>query len=566
MHQPAPTPIRARRLVLTIIAATAILVSVFATAPAARASTTSPIDVKATSASTSSIDVTWSAASTVGTAGWSIHLTDSAGRTWPGTAACKDCRAATIDGLLAGMQYKVQVVGYGGTPIGLGSTTVTVQAGSCAGVGGSCVTIGSGEGDPISHVAQGILHGTTVKSDLEKAAALNPKSWRIAAGDFARFARAREIGGSITALLSDPWAGWAERHGMAGQNPWGDWDKYREYVAGVVRYHISAGMLPDYWEVQNEPDYATQYTASPAASRALILEQFKVAHDAIRSVLPEARIVGPSLSQYRYGDPAAPIDLVSFLDFVDANDLQYDVAWHELGNSLPGTITGDPKSTVSHVQSVRAAIADRGLTDVEIHINEYGARWHFDQPGSHVGYMAALETSDVHVANMACWPITDAGTTYSTCFSDPGLLDGLITPLGLESDTYAVHEDYAAMVGRHVQTSTTDMWTSATSARDSEGTVRSLIGRHESCTVVVDAGCHAGLKVAPAGQPVTIALDMACRGNYDVRVQLIANVPNSVPALPATVAAKRMKCGSAGMIKLPALTDGSAYSVVADPR
>jgi len=558
--------IRPLRSGLLLLVALAIGIGAPFATPSAQAATSIPITVKATSPSPSSLKITWSAPTGVGSAGWAVVLKDSAGRTWPPTAACKGCRASVIEGLLAGKRYDVTVIGYGTNPVGLGTTSGTVQAGSCTGVVGTCVHIGTTKMTPVTHVGQGLLHGTTVTSDLQKAAALQPRSWRIAAGDLDRFARARQIGGSITALMSDPWKGWAARNGLAGKNPWADWDKYRQFIVGTVQFHISTGMVPDYWEIQNEPDYPGQYSADQPATRALILQQLQVAHDAIRSVLPNARIVAGSLAQFRFNDAAAPVDLGAIADHAKANGLRFDLAWHEIGNGQPGTLTGDPRSTIAHVDTVRAGLVDRGLTDVRIHINEYGAAWNFDQPGAHVGYLAALETAGVDVASMACWPVLTDGVAFDTCFSDPGLLDGLVSPLGLETDTYAVHKAYAAMAGSRLQTATTDTWTSAISTVDAAGVVRSLVGRSESCTLAVDQGCHTGLAVAPLGTPVTLALKVSCTSTYTLQVQLIANGSNSLGATPTTVVSSTKTCGTNAKVLLPALTDGSAYSVVATPR
>ncbi|MFL6204046.1 MAG: hypothetical protein ACJ739_01720 [Acidimicrobiales bacterium] len=560
--------IRPLRSGLLLVVALALGIGApFATPTAQAAATTTPITVTATSPSSSSLKVTWTAPTGVDVATWAIFPKDSSGRSWPTTFACKGCRSATVDGLVAGMRYDLSVVGYAATTTAVGNAAATVQVGNCSGVLGTCVSIGSTKTTAVTHVGQGLLHGTTVMSDLAKAAALNPQSWRLAAGDMTRFQKARQVGGAITVLMSDPWRGWADRNGLVGKNPWADWDKYRQFIVGTVQFHIATGNVPEYWEIQNEPDYATQYTSDQPATRALILEQLKVAHDAIRSVLPDARIVAPSLAQYRFNEPTALVDLMSVLDHAKANGLRYDLAWHEIGNSQPGTLAGDPKSIVAHVQSIRAAIADRGLTDVRIHINEYGAAWNFDQPGSRVGYLTALETAGANVAGMACWPVVKDGISYDTCFSDPGLLDGLISPLGTETDTYAVHKAYAAMTGSRLQTSATDVWTSGLSTIDSTGKLRALVGRHQSCTLAVDQGCHAGLAVAPLGKPVTLALKVPCTNRYDLQVQLIANVHNSGPAVPVTVSnTYNVRCGTTQKVLLPALTDGSAYSVVSTPR
>jgi hypothetical protein len=371
---------------LAAILTTAVALSVAAPfITSADAATNPPITVTATSPSTSSLKVTWSAPAGTGTGGWVIYLKDSAGRAWPGTSACITCRSATLDDLVAGMRYDITIVGYGTTPIALGTGVGTVQAGSCAAVGGTCVTVSSARGASVSHNAQGFLHGTSSSTSTAKVDALDPQSWRIPARSYAPFVRARQAGGTVTALLSDAWRYWADTHGLVGQNPWADWTKYQEFVVSTVQLHQSLGLLPEYWEIQNEPDHALAYTDSQPETRALVLEQFRVAHDAIRSVLPNARIVGPSLSQFIFADATRTLDLRSFLDFVKANGLRFDLAWHELGHSSPASIAGDPRAVVSHVDTARAALADRGLTDVRIHINEYGAAWNFDQPGVRVG-------------------------------------------------------------------------------------------------------------------------------------------------------------------------------------
>jgi hypothetical protein len=489
-------------------------------------------------------------------------VADSQGRSWGKRTACIDCRSTLVDGLAAGMRYRLSIIGWGTTAtVGL-TLDVTMPAGACAGVTGTCVAVGSQTREAAAHAAQGFVFGMTDRTNVDLVKNLSPRSWRIAPHTPDSFTRARSMGGDITLVLSDSWPAYASQNGLPGANPWADWSQYATFVTSTVKRHVALGMLPEYWEVQNEPDGKGIYTSGSPATRALVLEQYKVAHDAIRSVVPDARIVGPSLSMFRYRDAAAVIDLVSFLDHAAANGLRFDLAWHENGNNALGQFEGDAKSLIGHVDMARQLVADRpSLSDVRVLINEYSAPWNFDQPGATVGYMAALETAGVDGSNRSCFPLPVLGLLYDTCFSQPGLLDGLLLPDGSKADTYAVHQAYAAMTGPRLQASTTDRSTSALSAIDG-GTVRALIGRHQSCTALLDSGCPVGWLPALLGTPVTVKLP--CRGTdaHRVRVELVTDSA-PVAAVAATVLSKTFKCSRGALtVKLSGLADGSVYSVV----
>ena len=560
-----PALARAVRPVVALLAALLVLGSLgVAPLPTARASAATPtIAVTATSTSTSALEVRWVPSAGYSAQAWSLNvLEDASGRSWGQRTACKDCRSTVIDGLSAGVAYRIVVIGWGDT-VASGEARATVSSASCAGVTGTCVTVGAGTRPAAAHVGQGFLFGTTAATDMAAVTALAPRSWRIAPHTPDSFARARAAGGDITLILSDSWRAYVKDNGLLpGTNPWDDFAAYRAFVTSTVRRHINLGMLPEYWEVQNEPDGNNIYGLLSPATRPLVLEQHRVAHDAIRALLPDARIVGPALAKFRYRDALATVDLESFVDFAASNGLRFDIAWHENGNNVLGQYDGDPKSLVGHVDMVRQLIADRpALGQPRILINEFGAPWNFDQPGASVGYLAALETAQVSGANRACFPIRVGLTTYSTCHSEPGLLDGLLLPDGSKADNYLVHQAYAAMTGARLQTSTTDRSTSALSAQDG-GTVRTLVGRHQSCTQGANQGCPLLWKPGQTGTALTVKLPCADGGTYDVRVERIDDLaPTAATAI--TVLASKMTCsGGALSVKLPGLADGAVYSVV----
>ncbi|HUE60146.1 MAG TPA: hypothetical protein VMO88_11225, partial [Acidimicrobiales bacterium] len=71
---------------------------------------------------------------------------------------------------------------------------------------------------------------------------------------------------------------------------------YWEWVPSSVRNLEALGIRVDYWVVYNEPDISLPPSEAATATPDLLLTQFRVAYDAIRSVAPNAAIIGPSTS------------------------------------------------------------------------------------------------------------------------------------------------------------------------------------------------------------------------------------------------------------------------------
>ncbi|MGV3758348.1 MAG: GH39 family glycosyl hydrolase, partial [Actinomycetota bacterium] len=364
-----------------------------------------------------------------------------------------------------------------------GQATVTTPRDPLCQDAASCVAVDVlGDAGESTGVGLGILRGLTTRTDPARVGALRLNHHRIGAVEVERFQVAKAAGGAISVVLSDAWGAYTQQGGRGTLNPWEDWDLYRQFVTDVARWHVVLDQVPDYWEIQNEPDLRQWYpstTAGQEPTRERVLEQFAVAHDALRAVLPDARIVGPSVSSL-HPVPGALVDVPSFLDFAVERGLQVDaISWHELGDDCGGQCNGGPRALAQNVETVRAMLGDRpSLGEPELHVNEFGGRYEFHKPGTAVGYFAALAASGVSKANSACWVARYEEGAYDGCFHDPGTLNSLLladgtTPIG----AWWAWKAYADLQGRLLPASASQPDLSVVSAAEGD-TVRVLLGRH----------------------------------------------------------------------------------------
>jgi hypothetical protein len=124
--------------------------------------------------------------------------------------------------------------------------------------------------------------------------------------------------------------------------PWSNWSAYSSWVTTTVQAIMASGEQVTYWEPYNEPDTQGYYSSDNFATvtPALLLQQFLVTYQAIKAADPTAAIIGPSLMVWEdypdeYGSALQEPDMVTFLDFAVANNLQLAaVSWHEIDDSL----------------------------------------------------------------------------------------------------------------------------------------------------------------------------------------------------------------------------------------
>jgi hypothetical protein len=491
------------------VALLAAVLALVGPAPA-RADTTTPATAKVLSPT--EVTVSWSAPSSPATS-WVVAAALPDGSLAGRQTACGSCTSTTFDYLTPGTAYRFTVAGLGATTGTVwGNATATTPRAPLCSASAACVSVDTtSTADAATGIGLGLLRGLTPRTDPQRIDALNLQYERIGAWEEPAFASARRGGGDIDVVLSDGWNRYTIQQAGKLMNPWEDWDLYRQFVTGVVYWHIAHGLVPEYWEIQNEPEQTAWYKTTAAdmgPTTERILEQFRVAHDAIRAQLPNAAIVGPSLGSF---EPAANalIDMPRFLDFVVAKSLRFDViAWHAMGGECAGLCDAGPRSIASQVASVRHLIAQRpALGHPELHINEFGGPATVADPGYAVGYFAALAHSSVDRAGSSCWPATYGDRSYDGCYYDPGTMDNLLMPDGsTPRAAWLVWQAYAQADGDVVATSASQPDLSVFGATTNDGTVKVLVGRHPATGRAAAPDPVLRIKVSPLASRVNVVV------------------------------------------------------------
>jgi hypothetical protein len=442
-----------------------------------------------------------------------------------------------------------------------------------------CIQVdGRSQRGPARLPAQGFLWSIASTNDPAMVAALRPQHWRLADTKEV-YDRAKRYESRVTVMLSDFWYGATNDAKKGGaQPPWNNWSQYAEFIKSVVRQYRDLGKPVDYWDIQNEPGGDYVWTCCRGTTQQL-LDQYRVAHDAIRSVDPEARIVGPSLGAFADGpgqDRSWPFDLERFFRFVEFWGLRFDaISWHEISAPPPGAkdrsiFITSPRDVIDHIARVRKLLAAHPrVGKPEILINEYGVPSSRLLPGWTAGWLGAFEQANVDGANRACaMAIDTAGRSYSECAR--GVLDGLL--IGDEKTpqaNYWVHRAYADMTGERLATSSSDDAVTAFATAGPDGTVRVLLGRHKSCTRSVNSECTEPSSATPPPKPAKLTVSLpGTPTSVRVSIRRIPNVrgpmraPIDVQSSPATGDV----VDGALTVNLDAVADGEAYVVTVRPR
>jgi hypothetical protein len=410
---------------------------------------------------------------------------------------------------------------------------------------------------PVDLVASGLLLGVDQSSDPALIDALRPASWRLA-GDPENFAVARGTGATVTEMLSDQWP--YANGGPSAPKPWDDWSAYAQWVRQTVTAKIASGELPDYWEVQNEPD--GMRGTQPLETTAQALYQYQVASTVIRQVDPLAKIEGPSLLGYFDTPGQSTVDMTTFLAYVNAHHLPLDaLSWHEV---IGPTVEHDPNIVITHVRQARALLSQYpAYANIPIFINEYEPRNSHLIPGWEIAWINALESAGVAQAVTACWKEPETqGKVGSDCGG--GGLDGMFqTDTGQPQALYWVHLAYAEMVGERVQASSTDPNISAYATYNAvSGSIQVLIGRHASCTPLVHPECTQPASATPGPEPVNLRVKLPWGWTaVEAFSQRIPNLRGPMSS-PATVdnglfLAPQISIPVSGPV---GVTDGDAYA------
>jgi hypothetical protein len=559
-------PTRRAALCLALVAA-ALAVVPHAQAGADAATLPTPTKATAT-ATTGAVKVAWVAPANAHR--WKV-LAFADGRylgqrTFAGTA-----RQGRVEHIPPGTSVTTWVVAVG--PNGEWGTWATSPAvrlprdRSCPAMAGTCVHVNArATTGPATGVGLGLLHGVTADTDPARIAALMPRHWRISALDAEAFRLAEASGASTTALLSDPWHQASGRADGLVASPWADdFAYYRWWVAAVAAWHVEMGLVPDRWEVQNEPSVAAYDPAYPP-TKALLVEQHAVAAEAIRSVIPGAEVVGPAVSPFLFGHGIEDIEAFTTAAAARAFGLGA-LTWHENTGSC-AVCDGGPASVRQHIDDARAALRAAGLGDLPIDITEYAAPFEQLQPGAIVGYLSALADGRVRYGGTACWERPSAsGAIESSCSAAPGTLDGLLLPDGTTpTDAWWTYAAYAQLASSGARLATTTVDDPATSvvASSTGAVVRALVGRHTGCTAA-DGPCPGGTSPG-VPEDITVRMTFPSAGQWDVVVSRIAS--SSGASGPAVVLTSTTVSARTAVLTVGTFTvaDGEVLQVSATRR
>ncbi len=249
----------------------------------------------------------------------------------------------------------------------------------------------------------GFLHSMSSGGPTDALVApLQPKLWRSGVQSPQIYPRATGFGAAYVLVCSDFWG--YDPHNRPDSN----FPAYQAEVEQLTQQYQSKNVIYDIW---NEPDGVAYWSASQDA----YFQTFKIAHDAIRSVQPDALISGPSDDHYDHD----AIQL--FLKFCLKEHIRLDVlSWHEFesGSDIP--------SIQAHLEEARQDFLDdpefAPLGIKQIQINEAIHKQIQYEPASSLAVLDRLERGGADAAAHACWVDPVSG---SNCSADN--LDGLLT-------------------------------------------------------------------------------------------------------------------------------------------
>jgi len=556
---------------LRFAATAASLVASLVGGPAALQPAGDPVDgaaaaargVQVHRAGPGAVRVTWSAGSVTGVRAWQVKVVDTVGGavTPHSLLALPGRRSLVVAGLPTGSTATASVGVFTGTRfvnVRPAPSGVRVAPGLCAGVGRACLSVDARHAvGRERHVAQGLLHGLDVtRAGVRRLHALTPRFWRITEGSSEETRLVRPYRASTTALLSDAWRAKASDPvtGRA-RSPWQDWIAYRKFVVHEARARLTQHDLPDYWEVQNEPNDPTYYSPQAPPTAARVLREFEVAYRAIRSVLPHAQVIGPSLGGYNLVGDEHRVGLTDFIDFATAHRLRFAaISWHELNAGNPRDAQPQLPQLVDRVRSVRTLLAASPvLHGAKIFINEYDSVWVNRQVGWDLGHITALEQAQVAQANRACFELCGGG---ADSLLDPN--DGTTPRM-----TYWGRLAYARAVGHRLTTTTSDRDTTVMATLGGHR-LSALLSRHADCTSRHVCPGIGGTTATGSGRlQLAIRLPRRAPGRVTVRItpmtSTIADVPDAPPAVTS-----HQRVGPGGMLRLPLSSVPNGAAVVVE--
>lgn len=285
---------------------------------------------------------------------------------------------------------------------------------------------------PATHAASGSLYGLTESLPADYSAMVAPlkpfmftqpalsgsgHQQGVAAAAIPVSAKLANTTGTVTIRLADVLPGWP--YNWPGFNSW------KTSITSVITSKIASGRKNYYgYEIWNEGN-DTWKSANGDFNTTL----WKPTYDLIKSLDPQAKIIGPSYSYYNN------TNMKSFLTYAKNNNCLPDiVCWHQWGASgLSGTI-----------DTYRALEKELGISPRAISINEYSSKTsdpYEGCPGYSVPFIAKFERKGVESACISWW------------FTGlPGRMGSLLTSGNQKGGGWHLYKWYGDMTGAMVKT------------------------------------------------------------------------------------------------------------------
>jgi hypothetical protein len=295
-------------------------------------------------------------------------------------------------------------------------------------------------GETPTHRGTGILHSfSAVAPDPVYVNPLNPNMFRVMekswggdpnTGAFASYSRMRQYTAHIQLVVSDSWG--YDRTDFPGDG--GNWTPWETVVANLAQRAVNAGNTYE-WDIWNEPD--TQFFWP--RSRTQFFEAWRRAFIQIRSRIPNATIVGPSIAVY------SDEFLQSFLTFARNNNCLPNVlSWHQIPESTALYYDPGRGTTVTdRIARLKSWMAANAINITRFSVNEYINESEQTKPGTVVWMLDDLERAKVESAAHACWNDPSGGFNG---FNQS--LDGLLTPAGDPRSTWWTYKAYGELTGK----------------------------------------------------------------------------------------------------------------------
>ncbi|MCC2642274.1 MAG: putative Glycoside hydrolase, family 5 [Nitrospira sp.] len=244
----------------------------------------------------------------------------------------------------------------------------------------------------------------------------------------------------------------------------GDFAPWLAHVDHVID-QVLERRLSVLWDIYNEPDLA----AIPIGENDVLKEGWRLAYQRIKDRIPDAVIVGPSVSRYRLLKP--------FLEWSQATEVFPDVvAYHEYG---------DPSGALAYVEDLRLYLKNREMAR-PISVNEILGQESWTNAGYTAAVIAAYERADILSAMRACWPDpqdTSRDNMENTC--ENPTLDGLLyVDRQAKRPSWHIYKTYADMQGVRFRTMADRPGLHALAALDkTSGALRLLLGKYDDYSV-----------------------------------------------------------------------------------